>query len=90
MIVLVIFYGFLINALVMIAGLGYYKLRREKSSYSSLLIVNLIVSGLGFLYGFTAGFFTYNDPYIVQTVGIMAFGMLIFCLVPLIFHMLWE
>ncbi len=84
---LILFYGFLTNAIVLILGVAYYKLRNKKTNFAPLLIVNFVVSILAFIYGITAGFFTYIDPYIVQTVGMMSPGMAILCIVPFLFYL---
>lgn len=78
--------GFLINAGVLTVGIAYYKLRGKNVQFSILLIVNVVASGVAFVYGFGAGAFEVN-PYFVQTVGLMSFGMLAFCFVTLLFYL---
>lgn len=85
---LILFYGFLINAGVLFGGIALYKFRKKKIEFSKLLVVNVVFSVLAFIYGIGGGTFNYlNDPYLVQTIGLMSFGMLAFCMVTLIFYL---
>ncbi|TGB03546.1 hypothetical protein [Halobacillus salinus] len=82
------FYGFLLNAVVLLAGIALYKVRGKKVDFSKLLIVNVIASALAFGYGIGGGTLQFlNDPYLVQTIGLMSFGMLAFCIVTLLFYL---
>ncbi len=76
--------GFLVNALVLLGGVAIYKMNKKKIKYTPLLIVNVILAVLAFIYGFTAGFGTLGDPFIVQSIGVMSFGMIPFCFVTMI------
>ena len=76
--------GIFVNALVFGGGVVIYKMNKKNIKYTPLLIVNVILALLAFIYGFTAGFGTLADPFIVQSIGVMSFGMFPFCSIPMI------
>ncbi|MBM7587528.1 hypothetical protein JOC86_004101 [Bacillus pakistanensis] len=77
--------GFLVNGAVFFLGVFTNKVAIRKTSYPILLIANAIFASLAFVFGFTGGYGTFVNPDLVMTVGIMSFGMVIFCLVPALF-----
>lgn len=77
--------GFLVSTLVLLGGVAIYKINKKKVKCTTLLIINVVLAVLALIYGLTAGFGTLSDPYIVQSVGVMSFGMIPFSFVPLIF-----
>jgi hypothetical protein len=78
----VITLGFLANGAVFFLGIITTKITNRKTSYPALLIMNAVMASLAFVYGFSGGFGTFVNPELVITVGLMSFGMVIFCLVP--------
>ncbi|MCA0972125.1 hypothetical protein LCM20_16075 [Halobacillus litoralis] len=85
---LFLFLGFLVNAGILLGGMAFFKVKGKKNEFSKLLIVNLVVSALAFSYGMAGGTLnSFNDPYFVQTIGLMSFGMLAFCMIPLILYL---
>lgn len=76
--------GFLVNALVLLVGIAIYKMNKKKIQYTPLLIINVTLAVLAFMYGLTAGFGTLGNPFIVQSIGVMSFGMIPFCFVTMV------
>ncbi|MBA2176209.1 hypothetical protein H0266_15030 [Halobacillus locisalis] len=82
---LILLLGFLLNAGVLVVGMAFYKSREKSVDFLKLLLVNVFVSVLALIYGLVGGTLSYvNEPYVVQTVGLMSFGMLAFCMVSLL------